>query len=115
MTAAPVTRRARQTGTPVTVAHANDCGLELAPEYGLVWYTVCDAHGSCVGHSSRRLALWHAADPAGWCEECHAALQPPCARCSAPHVVVLNGELLCLEHYEAERVRARATRRGLAW
>jgi hypothetical protein len=68
-----VTRRARQTGLPVTVAHADDCGLEHAPGFGLVWYTICDTHGSCVGHRTRRLADWHAADPLGWCEACRAA------------------------------------------
>jgi hypothetical protein len=66
---APVTRRNRQTGFEVTVGHAHDVGLEF--EQGEVhWYSICEEHGSCLGHRTRRLAEEWAALPWGWCEFC---------------------------------------------
>lgn len=63
------TRIARQTGLPVTVCRAEDEGLDA--EGGVcAWYTICDEHGGAVGHATRRLAQYHAADPQGWCEYC---------------------------------------------
>lgn len=68
---APVTRKARSTGTQVTVCTAEDAGAGFDGETeGLRWYTVCDTHGYCVGHETKKLALSWASSPEGWCEEC---------------------------------------------
>lgn len=34
------------------------------------WVTVCEEHSTCVNHSTYFMALYHQADPAGWCEQC---------------------------------------------
>jgi hypothetical protein len=63
-----VQRKARETGTLVGVYHGFQSGMESDPE--TPWVTVCEVHGSIVGHSSLRLAMGWAADPEQWCEEC---------------------------------------------
>ena len=69
--------RSRQTNTLVTTGHADDLGLERGhseydgKEYTL-WYNVCEAHGSIVGHASLALARSFAAVPKDWCEHCAA-------------------------------------------
>ena len=68
--ASVVTRKNRQTGTHVTVAHANDCGLELEPDH-TVWYTICEEHSQCTGHLTRAIAESWASAPLGWCEVCN--------------------------------------------
>lgn len=66
---APKTRMNQKIGVEVTVGHAHDVGLEY--EQGEVhWYSICDEHGSCLGHRTRRLAEEWAALPWGWCEFC---------------------------------------------
>ena len=65
-----ITRKNRQTGTHVTVGHADD--LNLGNEPGCtVWYTICEEHGQCTGHPTRALATSWAAEPLGWCEVCN--------------------------------------------
>lgn len=71
-TAKVVTRRNRQTGTQVTVCRAEAIGADPIDP----WYTVCEDHGNLVGHPTRRLANWHAADPIGWCPDCSDLNQP---------------------------------------
>lgn len=63
------TTRARETGTLVTTAHADDLGLD-ADDGRTRWYNVCEEHASCVGHASLALARSFAAVPSEWCEEC---------------------------------------------
>jgi len=69
------TTRARQTGTHVTTAHADDLGLDRGvSEYDGMettrWYNACEEHGSIVGHATLSLAKTFASVPAEWCEEC---------------------------------------------
>lgn len=61
-------RRARSTGTMVGVYDSLQAGMETDPS--AAWMTVCEEHSSCVGHRTRKLALSHAAEPEGWCEDC---------------------------------------------
>lgn len=64
------TTRARQTGRPITVGHADVLGL--GNEDGqTAWYTICDDHAQCVGHETLALARAFAADPLTWCEVCN--------------------------------------------
>ena len=48
MSAAPVTRRCRETGLPVTVAHGYDLGLDTQGEGP--WYTLCEEHSEICSH-----------------------------------------------------------------
>lgn len=64
------TRKNRQTGTHVTVIHADDTGLELEPG-AVVWYTICEEHNQCVGHETKALATSWASEPLTWCEVCN--------------------------------------------
>ena len=59
---------ARQTGTLILVVEAEAQGLD--PD-GTPFYTICDDHGQCVGHSTLADARWHASAPLGWCEVCN--------------------------------------------
>lgn len=34
------------------------------------WQTTCSEHGGVCSHTTRALALSHAALPEGWCEDC---------------------------------------------
>ena len=66
-------RKARTTGTRVMVAHNDVVGLEspaAAMTYGVSWWTICEEHGGCFGHRSRRLADGWAAHPEEWCPTC---------------------------------------------
>lgn len=63
------TRRARETGRMVTVAHSDDLGIERNGTQD--WWTVCEDHGQLVCHSTQRLARWHAVNPLAWCEVCN--------------------------------------------
>jgi hypothetical protein len=36
------------------------------------WMTVCDFHGGCVHHKTRKLAEEWLSHPEDWCEECVA-------------------------------------------
>ena len=67
--AAPKTRMNKVIGIEITVGHALDLGLEF--EQGHVhYYCLCEEHGSCVGHRTRRDAEEWAAAPWEWCDEC---------------------------------------------
>ena len=67
--AAPKTRMNQTIGVEVTVGHAEDVGLEF--EQGHVhYYSICEEHGSCLGHVTRRTAESFAAVPWEWCEFC---------------------------------------------
>lgn len=74
------TRTARQTGTPITTGTADAMGLD-ADGGNCKWYTVCDTHGTCIGHTSRRLAESWASAPKEWCEFC-ADPSTWCATCA---------------------------------
>lgn len=64
-----VQRKSQVTKTLVGVYHAEQAGLDNDPD--CVWYSVCEDHGTLVGHRSLRLAKDHAVDPTMWCEECY--------------------------------------------
>jgi len=61
-------RRNRETGTmvsvwrPGTIAE-DDCDSAR-------WFTICEDHGSLVGHPTRKLAMQWLSHPLTWCEEC---------------------------------------------
>lgn len=59
-------RKARENGVMVGVYYNADAGLDTSEP----WSTVCEDHGCVVSHDSLRLALTHASNPSGWCEEC---------------------------------------------
>jgi len=58
-----LSRRCRSTGTRVALYHTPDC--DDGP-----WQTVCEDHGGCVHHQSRRLALQWLSHPEDWCPDC---------------------------------------------
>lgn len=58
-------RRSRQTGSVVALYRP---GSQLDVEEG--WLTMCLTHDQFVSHDTRKLATYHLADPAGWCEDC---------------------------------------------
>ncbi len=62
-------RTARETGTEVGVYRNDQAGLD-DDEGRTPWSTVCEEHGEIVSHPTLRLALHHAPNPTGWCEEC---------------------------------------------
>lgn len=62
-------RRARSNGRLVGVYHSRQAGIDDDDE-NAPWSTVCEEHATCMGHLTRALALAHAADPEGWCEDC---------------------------------------------
>lgn len=73
------TTRARETGTDVTTAHADDLGLDVGfSDYDSIehtrWYNACEVHGSIVGHQTLELAKAFASVPTQWCEECRDAV-----------------------------------------
>lgn len=39
------------------------------------WQTVCEQHGTVVSHRTKKLALSHRTDVAGWCEQCRAEVE----------------------------------------
>mgnify|MGYP001560583155 CR=1 FL=1 len=69
----PTTSRCRLTGAMITVCTAEDAGAGMDGGE-LPWFTVCDTHGACVGHTSRRLATQWAAEPS-WCPQCTQILK----------------------------------------
>jgi hypothetical protein len=66
------TRRARSTGTLVTVKRA-----DVADDPAGSWETVCEAHSTVCAHSTLTLARYHAPAPEGWCEVCARANDDP--------------------------------------
>lgn len=62
----PRTRRARSTGTHVTLCRP---GEELAVEEG--WTLICEEHDSCVCFDTRREAEAWRSDPVAWCPDCY--------------------------------------------
>lgn len=63
------TRKTRQTGTEVTCGSAHELGLDEG-EGDMAWYTICEKHGTAIGHRSKRLATHFAPVPIEWCEFC---------------------------------------------
>lgn len=61
-------RRSRDTGTLVGVYNAVQAGMD--PTHGCTWYTVCEDHGSVIGHETLSVANYHAPVPSEWCEDC---------------------------------------------
>lgn len=73
------TRTAQQTGLPVTVGTAH--ALDLDDDEGhCKWYTICDTHGTCIGHTTLALAREWSTVPLEWCEFC-ATPDTWCATC----------------------------------
>lgn len=60
-------RKARSTGTIISVVDGLEQGLDLE---GGRWYTVCEEHDTTVSHGSLTLAFSHASQPEHWCEKC---------------------------------------------
>lgn len=60
-----IKRKCRETGTLVILASP---GVELAEAEG--WVTICDAHGGCVCHETRKLAEQWLSHPKDWCPGC---------------------------------------------
>ncbi len=56
--------RARVTGTIVSLI---DCGKEYPDGR---WMTVCETHGGCINHDSRKLAMQWLSHPDEWCPVC---------------------------------------------
>lgn len=65
-------RRARSTGTMVGVYNRDGMGTG---EDELKYTTVCEDHGTLVGHPSLALAKSHAPCPEGWCDECREIIR----------------------------------------
>jgi hypothetical protein len=65
-------RRARSSGATIAVERTGD-GSWIEQEPG--WMTVCETHSTCVLHSTRALALAHAASPEGWCADCSVVVE----------------------------------------
>jgi len=61
------THKSRQTGRQVSVYDGKLSGDDIE---GGRWQTVCEDHATIISHFTRQLAIWHSADPLGWCEEC---------------------------------------------
>jgi hypothetical protein len=57
----------RQNGRIITVYDGELAGMDTSDGR---WQTVCEEHGYIICHTTRHLAIAHAADPCGWCEEC---------------------------------------------
>lgn len=63
-----VQRHARQNGKLIGVYHGEQSGMESDPDFP--WVTVCEEHSTIATHPTLSLALSHASDPQGWCEQC---------------------------------------------
>jgi len=63
-------RRARATGSTIQVADLAHPDSEFEPDDGYRWATICCTHSRLCVHPTLRLAIAHAADPGGWCEDC---------------------------------------------
>jgi hypothetical protein len=69
-----VTRTARETHTQVTTGKAEELALDDCG--GLTnWYTICEAHGTAIGHATKALANMFAPVPTQWCEYCAGSEQ----------------------------------------
>lgn len=65
-----IKRKCRETGTTVILVSP---GVEL--HYNEGWVTICDDHGGCVTHESRRLAEQWLSHPQDWCPGCQEAVK----------------------------------------
>ena len=63
-----VQRKSRDTGLLVGLYNAEQADLDTQ---GGPWVTVCEPHSQLVNHDTLKLAMWHLADPTGWCEVCN--------------------------------------------
>jgi len=61
-------RRVHETGTTVGVYACEESGIDGGD--GNPYVTVCELHGSVVGHENRADALYQGASPRSWCEAC---------------------------------------------
>jgi hypothetical protein len=68
----PVTRTCRASSLRITVCTAEQAGAGSEAEE-LPWFSVCDTHGTCVGHKTKTDALRWAAMPT-WCQECRSII-----------------------------------------
>lgn len=64
-----ITRTARQTGTLITVATAEELALDDC-QGETNWYTICEAHSTAIGHKTKSMATMFAPVPKEWCEYC---------------------------------------------
>jgi len=74
-----VTRKARSTGTYVTLGSAIDLGLDDCGG-DLKWYTVCESHFTAIGHPTYHIAQSWSSAPEEFCEFC-ARPDEWCADC----------------------------------
>jgi hypothetical protein len=64
------TRRARSTGTIVSVIDNRDWGFATSD---LPWITLCEDHGNYCSHETRQHAADWASAPEQWCATCQEA------------------------------------------
>ncbi len=60
-----IVRKCRETKANVILASP---GVEAIPSEG--WMTICELHGGCVGHETRKLAEGWLSHPKDWCSGC---------------------------------------------
>lgn len=93
-----IVRKNRQTGTKIVVGSALSLGLD-DEDGACSYYTICDDHfGMLAGHSTKKLALEHAAYPLGWCETCIAFDK-------VSKGIANEHDLKLIEIYEADKAR----------
>ncbi len=105
-----VQRVAQQTGTRVGVYHAEQAGMDTDPK--LPWASVCEVHHALVLHPGVALAILHASDPQGWCEECRRTDER--CDCGAALVDVKTREKLTINSDDGERCPSCGLGCGLA-
>lgn len=66
-------RKRRSTGFYVGVYNGEEAGMDT-DDGRMPWSTVCEEHSTVIHHATKTLALAHARDPQGWCEECQRLL-----------------------------------------
>jgi len=82
-------RKARSTGTTISVYNCSEAGLDDDPGYP--WATVCEDHGIIVVHPYLFLAKDHAPVPEEWCSGCRAIeLRVPCDICGCKKAKVVE-------------------------
>lgn len=62
-----VTRKARTTGTQVSLYDGKAAGMDT---YSGRWQTACENHGTIISHKKYGIALSHLSHPEEWCEDC---------------------------------------------
>ena len=99
-----VSLRYTRTGTLVGLYAAGEADIDAdAGKYS----TVCEDHGSCVGHESKRSALSHLGHPEEWCDFCRGDYTSawPRERVEADAREMAEARAIALRAARAELVR----------